>query len=451
MKAFCKYPSKLLFPLLLVSLVLVFGQTSRVLGEETQTYFLNLPTQKVDAQKLSEKIETIQESLKGLKAVQTEGREVAEGLSSQLKILGIVSTPHWSARGVSADLTSQQLQIVSAAIPGVKVQAMNEVASTIEPAEIKTTEKTRQPLWNLMMCGSYLLAHQRNLTGSGVLISVLGLDYPFDHPALKDRITYFKRIGPPPARAESSPHRATEDLPLMHPLGVLTGKAPDREISTAPGIQVALATLPRGKISSSNVISALEWLMEPVEGKRPYAVLICCDFNGPVPGPVRQSIRSCRNAGVLPILPAGNNPGSIGGMAALPECVAIGALDQWKSRALFSGQGPVIIDQMTMMKPDFAEPGQGIYGPSLDPSGFKFGSGTVQAAAHFAGVWAQLCEARPEETIESLLGSLATTSLDIGETGMDNATGHGLPDPVAALYLLENPPPPPIPNGPYRP
>ncbi|HNV70882.1 MAG TPA: S8 family serine peptidase, partial [Candidatus Ozemobacteraceae bacterium] len=138
--------------------------------------------------------------------------------------------------------------------------------------------------------------------------------------------------------------------------------------------------------------------------------------------------------------PAGNNPDRITGAAALPEVITVGALDQWKRRALFSGQGPAVVDAVPIPKPDLAEPGVAIFGPSYDSVPFRYGSGTLQAAAHFAGIYALLKEVRPQESPDSFLYAMATTTADLGTPGVDMETGMGLPDPNAALYFLENPP-----------
>ena len=301
---------------------------------------------------------------------------------------------------------------------------------------------TPKPIWNQIMSGASILASERNLTGKNILIGILGPDYPFDHPCIEKKIPYYRRFGPPPG---VSRRPNPDDLALLHPIGIVAGNHPEVEMCGAPDSQLALAIVPHGAVQTEDLLNGIQWLMEPEKGHVPAAILICVDFNTVAPKAVRQILRACRNAGILPIIPAGNNPNRITGMAALPECITVGALDQWKARALFSGQGPAVIDQVEIVKPDLAEPGVGILGPSLGSQGYRFGTGTLQAAAHFAGIWAQMRESKPLVDTETMLAALATTTRDLATPGADNQTGLGLVDPSAALYFIENPPPPPVP------
>jgi len=133
-------------------------------------------------------------------------------------------------------------------------------------------------------------------------------------------------------------------------------------------------------------------------------------------------------------------------MAALPDVLTIGALDQWKTRAAFSGCGPAFVDGYQLRKPDYMAPGLAVTGPAAGNT-YRQGSGTLQAAAHFAGIWAQIRQSKPDTEIETILTTLAITSRDLGPTGPDNDYGNGLADPLAMLQYLENPPSPPDASG----
>jgi subtilisin family serine protease len=126
-------------------------------------------------------------------------------------------------------------------------------------------------------------------------------------------------------------------------------------------------------------------------------------------------------------------------MAALPGSITIGAIDRWRQRALFSGQGPAVFEGQKILKPDFCAPGSAVMGPT-DDHDYKLGSGTLQAAAHFAGLYLLLRQARPDTDPEYLIAAMKITCADLAETGPDYQTGYGLPVPAAVLSYIDNPP-----------
>ncbi|MBI3039168.1 S8 family serine peptidase [bacterium] len=395
----------------------------------------------VDASIISEKISVFPEKIRALEGIKLEGSLVSSIIENLVK--GFVSNSYcmWACRGLLVSLTASQINFLKSHLPEIGIETLESEAEPVVGSIESSRNDPPVVPWNLTLSGSYLLKQLKNLTGKNVLIGVLGPDFSFNHPSLEGRISMVKRFGPPPSVNDSP--KAIEDLCLLHPLGVLAGVHPKMEMGVANELSIALALVPKGKISTPLLLAALQWLMEPEKGQKPSAVLICVDFRSVPPEAVRTILRSCRTAGILPIIPAGNISEKIGGMAAFPECLTVGAIDQWKKRALFSGQGPGTVDQTVILKPDLAEPGVSILGPSYSSEGYRFGSGTLQAAAHFAGIWAQLRQARPDDDVDSVLYALATTTEDLDDPGPDFKTGIGLVNPSAALNFLENPPVPP--------
>jgi subtilisin family serine protease len=169
--------------------------------------------------------------------------------------------------------------------------------------------------------------------------------------------------------------------------------------------------------------------------------LICTDFQGAsAPAAVRRALAACRNAGIIPIIPAGNNPSTITGIAALPGCVTVGAVDRWKQRALFSGTGPAYVDGNKVYKPDCVQPGLAVLGPS-NQKDYSFGSGTLQAAAHFAGLFLLMKEILPQDTdSELIVSALLNNCEDLGDPGMDKEYGRGIPLPLMAISSILYPP-----------
>ncbi|HOY65453.1 MAG TPA: S8 family serine peptidase [Candidatus Ozemobacteraceae bacterium] len=395
----------------------------------------------VDSNQLSERVSRVPARDRALAALREEGGQVSAALRRLVEPFDAEAREIWAARGVSAHLSDGEVAQIAAEWPSVEVETLADTAEPVVAHEMLSA-RAAQPAWNHVMSGAWDLARLRNLTGKGVLIGVVGPDVPFDHTAIAGRIAHRRVFGAPslpPARSD----RAIEDLMLLHPLGILAGRMPDatKSLGAAPEASIALATVPRGKIDADALLEAIQWLTEPADGVRPAAILFAVDFQGPAPRAVRDALSACRTAGILPILPAGNNPSRVTGMAALPDVVTVGALDQWRSRASFSGCGPAVVDGYPVNKPDYMEPGLAVLGPASGNT-FKQGSGTLQAAAHLAGLWAQIRQSKPDADLETLLPCLLATSRDLGPTGADAEYGSGIPDPLAMLQYHENPVPP---------
>ncbi|HNW36869.1 MAG TPA: S8 family serine peptidase, partial [Candidatus Ozemobacteraceae bacterium] len=400
----------------------------------------------IDSAALSERIAAVPMRDRAFAAIRDEGGLVSSSLHRIIAQYDANAREIWAARGVSAHLSDGQAEALSREWPSLHIESIDADAVPVSAPPAPTVEQTAQPSWNHVISGAWDLARLRNLTGKGVMIGVVGPAVPFDHPSIADRIIAHREFGPASA---SSAFRSLEDLMLLHPLGIIAGRIPDstRSLGTAPDATIALATLPRGKVAADDLLEAIQWLIEPLSGKRPAAILFAVDFPSAAPRAIRDALTACRTAGILPILPAGNNPNRVTGMAALPDVMTIGALDQWKTRASFSGCGPASVDGYPVNKPDYMEPGLGVMGPASGNT-YKQGSGTLQAAAHFAGVWAQIRQAKPDTEIDTILVCLSATAKDLGSSGIDTEYGLGLPDPLVMLQYLENPaPPPPPPPG----
>lgn len=405
--------------------------------ESATTRFLTL-SESVDPHWVADQVTGCRSGDRALRALQAEGNAVAKAIHLALAGRGRNELPIWAARGVCVDLSDRELADLLEEFPTLRSETLDQVAEPIRGVTLER-EAPAPNAWSLAMSGSTALFQERQLTGKNVLVGVVGPDLPINHPCLRGRVSNAKFFGDPHTNGGT-----IEDLMMLHPLGILAGHATGKYQGVAPQCAVSLATVTKGKVKAEELMAAIQWVIGPFTEGKPTALLICCDFAGPAPKAMREVLQSCRTAGILPILPAGNVPSRITGMAALPEVITVGALDQWKSRAGFSGCGPAVVDGIPVVKPNLAEPGVAIYGPSADGA-YRFGSGTLQAAAHFAGIWAQIRQARPDDEIEVILESMATTTLDLGAPGADNETGIGLVNPSAALFNIENPPPPPAP------
>lgn len=336
------------------------------------------------------------------------------------------------AGGAVIDLDDSEATAIAEACPSLLIEnldSLNDQIRTIAHRELPQPA-IAAPSWNHEQSGAAWFK-ESGLAGQGMHLGVISLNYSCDHPAMAGRIKNLMQFGGNP------PMKTVSDLHLLHPLGIFGGFEEGRFSGIAPEAEISLALLSAKPGKADALLEALDWLIKLPEP--PHAILICTDFAGPAPLAVARALFACRNAGILPVLAAGNNPNSITGMAALPCCVTIGATDRWKKRSLFSGQGPVWYEGARIIKPDFCEPGSAVSGPA-EKKEYRLGSGTLQAAAHFAGIYMLTRQALPETDPELLLNAMRITAQDIEAAGIEDATGYGIPVPQAAIYYINNPP-----------
>ncbi|HPT44811.1 MAG TPA: S8 family serine peptidase [Candidatus Rifleibacterium sp.] len=343
--------------------------------------------------------------------------------------------PFSVAGGVIADLEDAVVSELSKQFPDLLIDDLAAEASQVNTIKVSKAKMSGNcakavPAWNHEQSGASWFK-ESGIAGRGMRLGVITLNYSYDHPAMAGRIKNIMKFGGAPVQ------RAVADLHLLHPLGIFGGYEEGRFSGIAPEAEISLAMLSAKPGKADAVLAAIDWLVNQPEP--PHAILFCTDFSTPAPSGVARALFACRNAGILPIVAAGNNPNAITGMAALPCTVTIGATDRWQKRALFSGQGPVIYDGMKICKPDFCEPGAAVSGPA-EKNEYRLGSGTLQAAAHFAGVYLLMRQSLPETDPEILLNAIKLTAQDLETTGLDDATGYGIPVPSAAIFYVNNPP-----------
>jgi serine protease len=158
---------------------------------------------------------------------------------------------------------------------------------------------------------------------------------------------------------------------------------------------------------------------------------------------VRTAVDRAVAAGITVVAAAGNEGrGTVSFPAALPNVIAVGAIDGRKQRAPYSNFGPEIdlvapggnnnrpdgILQQTL-DPDSAE--RGIY----DDFGYFFVTGTSQSTPHVAALAALLYRQGITKP-EAIKAAMEQTAEDLGASGRDDTFGHGLIRPSIALKGL---------------
>lgn len=153
---------------------------------------------------------------------------------------------------------------------------------------------------------------------------------------------------------------------------------------------------------------------------------------------IAEAVRYAVAKGALVIAAAGNSgPGknTMAYPAALPEVVAVAALDSKEAVAKFSSRGWTDGNdrQISEREMELAAPGEEVLSAFLE-SGYAIGSGTSMAAPHVAGLAAKRWAEKRAETATDVRAWLVAqaTKHDIlqgamASKGYDIASGYGLP------------------------
>ena len=141
---------------------------------------------------------------------------------------------------------------------------------------------------------------------------------------------------------------------------------------------------------------------------------------------VESAVNYAYQHGVTVVASSGNTGGQVTFPANLPHVIAVGAVDDWENRAVYSNFGNEL---------DLVAPGNNIF--SLTDTGFTYKTGTSMAAPQVAGLASLLRGLHPltNDQTESIIKS---ASKDLGTTGWDMYFGNGLiqvRESMVNLYL----------------
>ena len=149
-----------------------------------------------------------------------------------------------------------------------------------------------------------------------------------------------------------------------------------------------------------------------------------------------------RAAGINVVFSSGNqgpNPGTSVSPANNPSSYAVGSVDSSLNVSAISGRGPSACTGG--IYPNIVAPGIDIKTSDLTfggifPNSYAFVSGTSAAAPHVAGAMALLRQAYPDATVMEIETALAQSAYDIDVVGVDNNSGSGLINVLAAYNIL---------------
>jgi len=171
--------------------------------------------------------------------------------------------------------------------------------------------------------------------------------------------------------------------------------------------------------------------------------------------PMAQAVDAAVAAGSVVVVAAGNNgpaTSSIGTPGSAKDAITVAATGKDKLIALFSSRGPVLWNNLSLMKPDIAAPGVAIcaaatagYAPNCGPQHVAL-SGTSMATPHVAGAAALLIGAHPDWSPAQVKAALRGSASVLAQNEISQGSGFldilavlgGAVWPAVEIQPLEN-------------
>ncbi len=200
-----------------------------------------------------------------------------------------------------------------------------------------------------------------------------------------------------------------------YPVGVASG-------ATVLVVRVAEAD---GATSLSQVVAGLDWVAAHPEQVDVLSLALAVDApdGTPVPDPLTVAVERVREAGVVAVVSAGNDPDRVGDPGYTPGALTVGAADPRTGEvAARSGSGAVA----GQVKPDLVAAGASVFGvlppesalaranPRAHLTGHVYrGSGTSQATAVVSGAAAVLLAQSPGLDPDDVKATLRAGAVDL--------------------------------------
>ncbi len=386
----------------------------------------------------------------------------------------------WGAQGIERFLTehssvsTRRLWIVPAYTARLPVSRIADLAlldgvkMVVQDAELVYDPPVRTEPTSPRMASSVSAAlellnirplWQQGLNGQGTLVCNFDTGVEWDHPALADKWRgnraplgecWFSKVNPDSPPSDRSGHGT-------HTMGIIVGAVGGDTVGVAPGAEwISAGVIDQGRplqTTLSDIIEAFQWAINP-DGDAgtsddvpdvisnswgvPKGLFAPCDDT------FTEILETVEAAGIVTIFAVGNegpdpmsvrNPADWAGTPL--SAFSVGAVDQSGQIAGFSSRGPSSCNP-DAIKPEVVAPGVAIRSCARG-GGFVTMQGTSQAAPFIAGLVALMRQYNPEATVSQIKTALIEAAVDKGETGEDNAYGHGLVDGARLLDYLPAP------------
>ena len=261
------------------------------------------------------------------------------------------------------------------------------------------------------------VARTAGLTGAGVTVAVLDTGIDESHPELAGKVvsavTFAQASGAPAPMTPS----ADTHYHGTHVAGIIAG----RTLGVAPGVALYSAVMiPNGSGWTSDFVAAMEWAASIPAIQIVNMSAGLAGFHPEMLGAARDLMQT----GILPIFAIGNEGrGTSRSPGNYDAPLSVGACDESRKVASFSGGGTIVIDNQQHTVPDLVAPGVDVY--SSVPNGqFRHLDGTSMATPVVAAVAALLLEKHPDATNLDLIDALLTSCVDLGYP--EDRQGKGL-------------------------
>ena len=287
----------------------------------------------------------------------------------------------------------------------------------------------------------------RGFHGQGVVVANMDTGVDATHPDLAAKWrggtnSWYDPNGQHPTTPTDISGHGTQTMGVM-----IGGTAGGSSVGVAPDAKWIAVKIfnDRGTATSTGIHQGFQWLLDPdgnpntadapnvVDNSWTMTTASCAlDF--------QPDLAGLRAAGILPVFAAGNygpNSGTVQSPANLPEAFAVGGTDNSDALYSYGSRGPSTCAAATA--PKLAAPAVNIRTTDLYGS-YVQDTGTSVAAPHVAGALALLLSAFPHLSADQQEAALESGAHDLGATGLDNDSGYGRLDALAAYQRLAGSP-----------
>ncbi len=291
-------------------------------------------------------------------------------------------------------------------------------------------------------------AYAQGATGEDILVAIIDDGVDINHPDLDNNIS-------PLSVDIRTGNFADIDTQQTHGTQIAGIIAAERNNTGVHGVAyeaelLVIRALDAESSSIADVAAGIDYARE--NGAKILNLSVTADS---IPGDLRASLDRAVDAGMLIVISAGNNLPSdeaINRLDAISlyttfasangQALAVGAVDKANNMAFFSNRPGTGGADFYLLAPGVdiisSDVGGGIWQLTPDPDPQFFGvdldaSGTSFAAPHVSGAAAVLWQMFPNLAASEVAEILLTSSVDVGDVGVDAISGHGIIDLGAAV------------------
>lgn len=287
----------------------------------------------------------------------------------------------------------------------------------------RVTGSTRGSYWGYQLDTLEIEKAWSESTGKGIKIAVIDTGVDINEVSLKDRVLPGWSPDGGDGRVDSNGHGTAVSSILAGKLsdgnGVV-GVAPDSLIVPIAAVGAS------GFVSSDVVVRGIVWAVE--NGVDIINISMSGVEDYP---PLQAAIEYAASKDVLVVASGGNffqsgNPTTF--PASYKGVIAVGAVDRENLVAAYSNQGSYI---------SLVAPGNGILAPFVG-NGVLSWEGTSVATPMISGSFAIILARYPFLNSKEVFQAVTYTAKDLGDRGVDNSTGYGLPSIAEAIKYIRN-------------